>query len=407
MELAKNRYGVPQKMPKITKPLNDKEIKAYKPKDKRQKIADGNGLYLFIEPNARKYFIFQYTSPLDKKRKMVVLGDYPRLTLKKARDEAFDLTADVKKGIDPKLQNTIDKKAKFETLVLRYFEIKSASVSPKTIQKEKRNLELHILPYIGQRDIKTIQEIEIIEILRRLEKENKLETMSRLFSLLNQIYKSAFHITPNIMQNINYHYTFKTAKVRNFPTLTDPKEIKILYENIKNYNGDIRTRYALKFSILTALRPINVRTLKWSQIDFNEKVIKIEANLMKTKKEFILPLARQTINLMSEFKKFDFKTKYVFGSTYTKNRPMSDNTINLALRRMGYTKDEIVAHGFRAMFSTICNEFIEDHGLGFDIIEKCLAHKDKNEIRSAYNRALNLKEMNKLMQWWADWLDNL
>lgn len=180
-----------------------------------------------------------------------------------------------------------------------------------------------------------------------------------------------------------------------------------MLENIKNYNGDIRTRYALKLSILTALRPMNVRMLKWGQVDLNNEVLKIEAKAMKTRNEFILPLAKQTVELLREFREFNFIGDYVFSSAHTSKRPMSENTVNFALRRMGYAKDEIVAHGFRAMFSTICNENIQNHGLNFDIIEKCLAHKDKNKIRSAYNRALNLKEMKKLMQWWADWLEKL
>jgi DNA integration/recombination/inversion protein len=392
-------------MPKTPKPLNDKEVKAYKPKEKRQKIADGNGLYLFIEPNSRKYFVFQYTSPIDKKRKMLVLGDYPKMTLKNARDEAFELLSSVKKGIDPRLKNTLDEEAKFKTLALKYLQIKN--ISDRTLRGERRRLENHIFPYIGDRDIKTITEAEIIEVLRLLEKKNKLETLNRLFSLLNQIYKSASHITPNIIQNINYRYTFKNNKTNNYPTLTSKKEINLLVENIKNYNGDIRTRYALKLSILTALRPMNVRMLKWGQVDLNNEVLKIEAKAMKTRNEFILPLAKQTVELLREFREFNFIGDYVFSSAHTSKRPMSENTVNFALRRMGYAKDEIVAHGFRAMFSTICNENIQNHGLNFDIIEKCLAHKDKNKIRSAYNRALNLKEMKKLMQWWADWLEKL
>lgn len=394
-------------MPKIPKPLSDRELKAIKPKPKRQKIADGGGLYVFVEPSAKKYFIFQYTSPVDKKRKMMVLGEYPLLSLKDARNKAYELRSSVEKGIDVKLLNALDENATFKAAATRYFEVKSSKVSKDTIQKEKRNLALHILPYIGERDIRSIKEIEIIEILKRLEKQGKFETMSRLFSLLNQIYKSVYHLTPNITQNINYRYTFKTHTPRNFPTLTNENEIKLLLENIHAYNGDIRTKFALIFSLRTALRPINVRTLQWAQIDFTNGLLNISAEFMKTKKDFILPLSTQSLNLMREFKKFDFKGEFVFGSEYTKTRPMSENTINLALRRMGYKKDELVAHGFRAMFSTICNENVDKHGLNFDIIEKCLAHKWRDEVRNAYNRALNLKQMRQLMQWWSDYLDAL
>lgn len=394
-------------MPKISKPLSDKEIKALKPTGKRRKIALGNGLYIFIENTGKKFFVFLFTSKVDKKRKMIVLGEYPFLSLKDAREKSFKFQSDLLSGIDVKLKNSLDKNATFETIANRYLDIKSQNVSKDYTQKERRNLQLHILPYIGKADIRNIKEVEIIEVLKKLEKGAKFETIKRLFSLLNQIYKSAYHLTPNIMQNINFKYTFKQSKVKNFPTITNIDEIKILLENINNYNGDIRTKYALKISILTALRPLNVRMLKWDQIDFKNGLLNISADFMKTKQSFTLPLSKQALNLLSEFKNFDFCGEFVFSSNYTKNRPMSENTINLALRRMGYGKDEIVAHGFRAMFSTICNEFIEDHGLGFDIIEKCLSHKDKNAVRSAYNRAKNLTQMKNLMQWYADFLENL
>lgn len=297
-------------MPKIPKPLSDKEINTIKPTQKRQKIADGGGLYIFVEPSGKKYFTFLFTSPVDKKRKMIVLGDYPTLSLKAARQKRLKFKSDLLDGIDVKLKNSIDLNATFESLAYRYLDIKSVNVSSDYIQKQKRLLELHIMPYIGKRDIRNIKEIEIIDALKKLEKNSKFETIKRLFSLLDQIYKSVHHLTPNIIQNINFRYTFKQAKVRNYPTITDINEVKILLENIKNYNGDIRTKTALKFSILTALRPINVRMLKWDQIDFKNGVLSIKAEFMKTKKEFILPLSNQALNLMAWFKKFEHLSKH-------------------------------------------------------------------------------------------------
>ncbi|MGP1579428.1 MAG: tyrosine-type recombinase/integrase [Wolinella sp.] len=395
-------------MPKIPKPLTELEIKNLKPKEKSYKKCDGRGLYLFVEPSGRKYFALEYKSPADGKIKRMNLGDYPRFSLALARDERFKMEQKIRAGIDPKQEKLSDSRANFLTVAMRFLDLKAHRVAKSTLKRDKRLLELYILPHFAKRDITRITIVEVIEMLKKVEKNGELETLKRLYVLLNQIWKSAYFLTQNnIIASIDYSFTFKRAKKHNYPTLTAPKELKTLWESMEEYGGDLRTKYALKIALLTALRPYNVRAMKWKYINFDEKVAVFPAEDMKSKISFTLPLSRQVIELFSELRAFNFKGEYVFSSLLTPARCMSENTLNTALRRMGYSRDELVSHGFRASFSTICNENISVHGLHFDIIEKCLAHKGADKIRATYNRAHNLAEMRALMQWWADWLYGL
>jgi DNA integration/recombination/inversion protein len=395
-------------MPKIPKPLSDMEIRALKPKDKIYKKCDGRGLYVFINPDGRKYFALEYKSPIDQKIKRINLGDYPRYTLAMARDERFKMEQKIRDGIDIKIKTKRDEEANFKVIAQKWLDIKSTSVSQDTIEKSTRRLERYIYPYFENLDIRDIRVDDVIGVLKKVEEAGALETTKRVYSLLNQIWKSAYNIAPsNIIANINYKFTFKKAKDRNFATLTKKADIKALWQGCDEYNGDVRTKYALKLAILTALRPFNIRSMRWEYIDFEREILKIPAADMKTRDEFTLPLSKQAVNLLREYQGLRLGKIYLFSALQSEDRYMSENTLNVALRRMGFSKDEIVSHGFRAMFSTICNEYIDEHGINFDIIEKCLAHKGNNKIRNTYNHAGNLTQMRKLMQWWADFLDKL
>lgn len=395
-------------MPKIPKPLSDMEIRALKPKDKIYKKCDGRGLYVFINPDGRKYFALEYKSPIDQKIKRINLGDYPRYTLAMARDERFKMDQKIRDGIDIKIKTKRDEEANFKAIAQKWLDIKSTSVSQDTIEKGTRRLERYIYPYFENLDIRDISADDVIGVLKKVEDMGTLETTKRIYSLLNQIWKSAYNIAPNnIIANINYKFTFKKAKERNFATLTRKADIKALWQGCDEYNGDVRTKYALKLAILTALRPFNIRSMRWEYIDFDRETLKIPAGDMKMRDEFTLPLSKQAVNLLREYQGLRLGQIYLFSALQSEDRYMSENTLNVALRRMGFSKDEIVSHGFRAMFSTICNEYIDEHGLNFDIIEKCLAHKGTNKIRNTYNHAGNLTQMRKLMQWWADFLDSL
>lgn len=395
-------------MPKIPKPLSDMEIRSLKPKDKIYKKCDGRGLYVFINPDGRKYFALEYKSPIDKKIKRINLGDYPRYTLAMARDERFKIEQKIRGGIDVKAKAKKDERANFKMIAQKWLDVKSASVTKQTLSRDIRLLETHIYPYFENLDIRDISVDDVIDVLKRVEGKGLLDGTRRLYSFLNQIWQSAYNITQNnIIATVNYKLTFKKPKENNYATLIKKADIKALWQGCDEYNGDVRTKYALKLAILTALRPFNIRSMRWEYIDFEREIIKIPATDMKMRDEFTLPLSKQAVNLLREYQGLRLSKIYLFSALQSEDRYMSENTLNVALRRMGFSKDEIVSHGFRAMFSTICNEYIDEHGINFDIIEKCLAHKGNNKIRNTYNHAGNLTQMRKLMQWWADFLDSL
>ncbi|ALV24958.1 site-specific recombinase, phage integrase family (DUF4102 domain) [Campylobacter iguaniorum] len=393
-------------MPKISKPLTDKEIKSFKPSDKPYRKSDGKNLSIKILPTGKKFFELEYKSPTTEKMRRISLGEYPLISLSDARDKAIDLRKDIKNHIDP-LDTKNRVKDIFRDIALNFLDIKSSVNLAKNVTKEKRRLEIYVFPYIGDMDIKSITPTHVIETLKKIEAAGKLETTKRIFMLLNQIYKSANHITHNIIADINYKYTFKSPTPKNFTTITDKKEIINLYKSIKSYSGAYETKIALVIAINTALRPFNVRALKWEQIDLTNKLISIKAKDMKMKKDFVLPMSKQVVAYIKEYKKImQGRSEFLFANSLYKDRCMSENTLNTALRRLGYGKDEIVSHGFRAMFSTLAHEHMSEHKQASMIIEKCLAHCDKNVVRSIYNRAENISEMRKLMQWWSDFLED-
>lgn len=397
-------------MPKINPPLTDAAIKALKPKDKIYKKSDGQNLFIFIEPGGRKFFALEYKSPLTLKMRRMALGNYPDLSLSAAREKRRELSAQILDGVDP-LVNKRSGKNILNEIAAKWLDIKSANISPSYLKKQNLIFNKHVAPYLGDRPLEGIKAAEIIDVLKIIEKAGNLETIKRVFILLNQIFRYAvtYEITShNIVADINFKYAFKTAKPKNFPTITDENEIRTLLDAVDGYSGDIKTKVALKLAIYTAARPFNVRAAQWDEFDLSAKIWTIRAGKMKMKEAFRLPLADAVVKLLKDYVKICGSADgYLFPSALAKNRPMSENTLNTALRRMGYGKDEIVSHGFRAMFSTIANEKRSEHGLHADIIERCLAHKDKDKVREAYNRAENLADMRRLMQWWAEFLDGL
>ncbi|MDY3133476.1 MAG: site-specific integrase, partial [Campylobacter lanienae] len=237
--------------------------------------------------------------------------------------------------------------------------------------------------------------------------ENGSDTPKRLFNLISQVYKSANHITRNITTDINYKYTFKSVSKQNYPTLTKTSDIKALMISIDEYNGYIATKYALKLAIYSAVRPFNARSAHWDEIDLKSKIWTIPANKMKMKREFELPLSTSLIRILNEYKELQGWGGYLFKSLKSDIRPLSENALNTALRRMGYRRDELVSHGFRAMFSTLAHENLEAHKQSSEIIERCLAHQDKNSVRAVYNRSKQIEYMRKVMEWWGEYLDRL
>ena len=409
--------------------LKDISIKQAKPKENDYTLNDGGGLIVYIKTSGTKQWIFRYT--FNGKRKKTTFGTYPTTSLENARNKRTEYLEALASGNDPIESNKQIKeqlkaveakqenpKTTIKYLFDTYLDMKQHNKSLKdvTIDKTKKRLEQHIyeyLPYKGTTQINEITFEMFVSILKRLEAANKLETLERvrtsLISILKYAYAENILETPETFAKLEVK-TFKRVSlkdVRNMPTLTKPEDIKKLLIGINDYQGEIYTKYALLFSMHTAQRQGSITTAEWSELDFESALWNIPAEKMKMKKEHSLPLSNQTIKMLKDLKQFTSDSKYLFPNTQYRSRHMSENTVNVALRRLGYTKDDIVAHGFRAMFSTVCNEHITTHNIPFDVIEKALAHKDKNEIRATYNRAQNLNDLKNLMQWWSDYLDEV
>ncbi|XOB60908.1 tyrosine-type recombinase/integrase [Campylobacterota bacterium DY0563] len=405
--------------------LNATQIKSLKPKDKDYSLSDGQGLQLLIKKSGSKLWEFRYTSPVTLKRRKTSLGTYPTVSLLDARTKRNDYLKLISNNIDP-IETKREEKEKIkeeskktiytlEYIVDKYLDLKQHNQKLKdiTISKAHGRLENHIYKYLPKKEKTLIFDISfkmLINILERLENENKLETLDRIKRLLIEVYKFAY--TENIIKDTETFAkleikTFKKvskADVKNHPTLTDINEIRNLVEKMNNYQGEVITKYALLLSVHSAQRQGSIISAKWEHIDFDKKLWIIPAERMKMKREHILPLSNQVIQILKELKRHTGNEIYLFPNSQHKNRHMSNNTVNNALRKMGYTKEQIVAHGFRAMFSTICNDNISEHNISYEFIEKALAHQEKNEVREVYNRAKNLKEIGKLMEWYSKFI---
>jgi len=269
----------------------------------------------------------------------------------------------------------------------------------------------HIYPLFGHMDFAEIKRKDIMNLLQSLQEQGIAETADRISNMLNSIWRYAtmFEIVEhNIIAAIDKKAVLPPRQKNHYPTITDPKEIGILLRAIDEYKGDISTKLALIISPYFFLRNSNIRKLEWKEIDFEKKEIKIPLRKMKMPAPHIIPLTDRMIEILKQaYAISGHCSKYVFPSFISKSRVMSENTLNQALRRLGYPKEEIVYHSFRSMASTIMHEKIGEHGIHSDAIERQLAHAERSGVKAAYNHAEYLKERRILMQWWSDYLDEL
>lgn len=410
-------------MPKIPVQLSDTKIKSLKAKAKNYTEPDGNGLQLLVKTTGSKLWEFRYTSPQTLKRRKTSFGTYPTTTLKSAREKCKEYLTLIDTGIDPIEENKkqvkqtkqeqIKEKNTFKKVSLDWLKNYESEVSENYHAKITRAIDLYTYSYIGNKPITEVTRLDLIEILQDLKNKGLKETANRTFMLLTKIfmYATTHEIIPhNITADIDKKIILGKSVKKHYPTLTKEKDIKGLLLAIDEYSGDYTTKMALKVLPYLFVRSFNIRHWEWSEIDFNNKLWIIPANKMKTKIEFALPLPIQVIELLKQMQEFSGDDKYVFPSFRSKNTPMSDNTLIAAIRRMGYTKDEFVPHGFRAMFSTIAYEKAnadDGHKYTSEVIEALLAHKEVNKVKEAYNRAKFTDSMRGLTTWYADYLDGI
>ncbi len=380
-----------------------------KPKDKPYKLADEKGLYLFVQASGGKLWRFDYR--FDGKRKTLALGAYPDVSLAEARNKRDDARKLLANDTDPSETKKAAKASKngalansFEVVArewaISYFTNKSDSHKEKTV----RRLENYIFPWLGNKPISEITAPQILEVIKRIENLNKLETAHRTMQATSQIFRHAVQTGRALRDpTIDLRGALPAPVVKHMAAFTEPKEIAELLRAIDGFTGYFTVQCALRLSPLVFTRPSELRMAKWADID-------LESNewrylVTKTKTMHLVPLSKQAAKLFTDLKAISGHGEYVFQNGHDPKKPMSPAAINAALKRMGYdTQKDITAHGFRAMARTILHE-----RLNIDpyIIEHQLAHKVPDTLGAAYNRTKFIEQRTAMMQSWADYLDEL
>jgi integrase len=386
--------------------LTDIKIRTAKPTEKAYKLFDGGGLYLLINPSGARWWRFKYR--FGGKERGISLGVYPTVTLKGARDRRDDARRLVSKGVDPSAQRQTVKVSQtetFERIAEEWLALQSKKLTATTLSKARWMLQTFVYPRLGSRPIGEIAPPDLLAALRPVERRGTHETAHRTKQRCGQIFRYAV-ATGRAIRDITVDLRGALAPVvsNNHAAITEPNQIGALLRAIDGYDGHRMTGIALKLSALFFVRPGELRAAEWAEFDLDAAQWRIPAQRMKMGERHIVPLAKQAVVLLRELRKLNaWSDKYVFPSLRTVHRPMSENTVNAALRRLGYTGEEMTSHGFRTMASTSLNEL----GWHPDLIELQLAHSERNKVRAAYNRAERLAERKKMMQGWADHLDRL
>jgi len=403
-------------MAKSILPLSEMQIKNAKRKEKDYKLYDGDGLYLIVwsKEERKKRWGFDYR--FQSTRKTISFGTYPETTLAQARKLRQEAKEKISKGIDPSQERKDIKKELENPTILKniaedWFTIKASKLASTTIKKKKSFLINHVYDGLGQKDIKAISRLDVIATLKEIQNKGAFEVADRVLNMLNNIWRYAVTMQiaeHNIIADIEKSMVIQAQERKHFPTITDPKEVGVLLRAIDGYKGDISTKLALTLSPYIFLRSFNMRALEWKEVDFEVKEIRIPGHKMKMKTPHIVPLTDRTIDILKQaYALSSHCSIYVFPSSISNLKIMSENTLNQAIRRLGYGKDEMVYHGFRAMATTLLNEKISEHGIHSDAIERQMAHAERSGVKAAYNHAEYLKERKILMQWWSDYLDRL
>ena len=392
--------------------LTDTACKTAKPKEKSYKVSDGGGLYLEVMPNGSKYWRFKYR--FLKKEKRLAFGKYPFVKLVEAREKHYEAKKLLEKGIDPSaFKKDLLKQAlrnadnTFEKLALEWHSNQQGRWGEGHFQNIKHRLETDILPHIGSEQVDKIEAPDLLNVLRKIEKRGALDLAARCRQICSQVFRYGIQ-TGKCKSNpaIDLQGALKTRKVKHFSAI-EPKEIPELLDALERNDVRLygRTRRAIKLSMLTFVRPGELRQAVWSEFDFEKKEWHIPAERMKSRRDHIVPLSKQSIAILEEQKleTGDINTPLVFPSQLKPTEPMSDGTVRVALQNLGF-KQRMTAHGFRALARTAIREELEYDP---DVIEAQLAHKPSGALGAAYDRAKFIKKRHLMMQDWADYLDKV
>ena len=394
-------------------------LRTAKPAAKPYKLADEKGLFLLVQPSGGMLWRFKYRADgrddagnPKRVEKKLGLGTYPDVGLKDARELRDEARALLAKGLDPADQKRRAKQAAkigaantFAAVAESYIAKNERDGLAENTVIKRRWLLKTLRKALGHRPLTEIEPFAILDAVRPFEAAKNEEKAQRALNFVGQVYRFA---VANQLATSDPTRDLRGAlanpKPKHHAAILEPKKVGELLRAIEGYEGNAVTLYGLKLSALLFVRPGELRKAEWAEIDFDAAVWRIRAERMKGRVEHVVPLSRQAVALLREVQGLTGDGRFVFPSIRTPARPMSENTVNGALRRLGYTNDEMTAHGFRAMASTLLNE---SGKWSSDAIERALAHKDKDIVRAAYHRGTHWAERVEMAQWWSDHLDTL
>ena len=392
-------------------PLTDVAIRNVLPRERPFRLFDGGAMYLEVHPSGAKYWRLKYRWQGREKR--LALGVYPKVGLKDARGRRDKAKQSLENGIDPgqarktlKAARVVESAGTFRAIATEWIARNSQRWVPAHLARLQRRFETDVYPLIGDRPMAGLAATDLLAVGRRIEARGAHDTAHRALRECSQVFRYGVAIG-RVDRDPSADLRGALAPVNrtsHFAAITDPRAIGPLLRKLHAYAGSPVVQAALQLAPLVFVRPGELRKAQWSEIDLRGQQWVIPSARMKMRQEHVVPLASQSVDILTRLQALTGEAMYVFPSSGSNERPMSDNTVLLALRRLSIGRDEMSGHGFRAMARTVLDEVL---GLRVDIIEHQLAHKVRDPLGRAYNRAQFLEERRAMMQRWADYLDTL
>jgi integrase len=395
--------SIPHFMPTLT----ELRVKAAKPAEKPYKLFDQRGLFMLVTPAGGRLWRFKYKR--GGVEKLLTLGQYPEVSLKRAREKRDDALRQLSDGVDPTLKRRAEADAAtntFQAVADEWLMTKKHALTPATWARDKRQIYKWVVPYLGSKPISAIEAPDLLAVLKKIEAKGVIDTAHRSREVCGRVFRYAI-ATGRAKHDVAADLVGALAPrtTTHHAAITDPVKVGELLRAIDGYDGQPTTAAALRLAPYVFVRPTELRAAEWSEmnLDGERPEWRIPAERMKMRETHIVPLSRQAVGILRELVVVTGRQRYVFPAIGGGGRPISENTLNGALRRIGYPGHEMTAHGFRTLASTLLNE----QGVHPDLIELQLAHAERNTVRAAYNRAQRLAERRAMMQDWSDYLDRL
>jgi len=390
--------------------LTDLKIRNLKPKNREYGVADSHGLQIRVTPKGVKKWRYRYR--FNGKASMISLGKYPAVSLAEARKQRDIYQKILFDGINPKvykdnLKQTQENKITFSEAFDKWFDVHKDEFAKRTAMKQIRAFELHIFPYIGNKLVVDLKPLDMLNVFRKIDNQGKSETLKKVKGWCSRVFRDCvvLGIIDNDPTRDLPSDSFKKRKSKHYATVTSPSDIKDLLNTISKYKeiGTYEVHQALNLGAYLLLRPSELTGLLWEEVDFKNKIIRIGKDRMKSSEPHLVPMSTQVLAQFEEMKEYRLSEKFVFPSSVNRNTSINSESLRMALRRLGIPKEKFTPHGFRGMGTTRLYEM----GYKEDVVERTLAHSERNKVKAAYNYAQHIEERTEMMQTWSDYLDKL